>query len=146
MKLLDGDPHNHKSRKNHTTPTSFSTLPPRWGWSRRDFIGEDTATTPNLNPKTKKGSLPLTGTEIHPTSMAEDHIIGAGRRHWRAVAENPNSLSARIGPCVVFGYYRWVDPINFIMPFIIDFLIYSNLHRRWVGIFFHFYLVSFSFL
>jgi hypothetical protein len=27
--------------ENHTTPTSFSASPPRWGWSRGDFIGED---------------------------------------------------------------------------------------------------------
>jgi hypothetical protein len=43
--------------EDHTTPTSFSTFPPRWGWSWEDLIARGAATTtwaPSLQTLTLK--------------------------------------------------------------------------------------------
>jgi hypothetical protein len=68
----------------HTTPTSLSMLPPRWGWSRGDLIVRGAAATTWAPPlqtltlkiknealKTRGKALPSTRAEIHCASMSQ---------------------------------------------------------------------------
>jgi hypothetical protein len=98
--------------ENHTTPTNFSTSPPRWGWSRGDFIGEDATAAiwapphQTLTLKPKKWSPPADGDRdpprLHGPKATKLGQVGDADGRWpgNLVA----SLMASMGDVPLWDY------------------------------------------